>query len=118
MDIMIIHIFIQGALAFVVLGVPFVYVLRTGKLLRGFLLSWGLMFLSIFILSTVIYDLVSKLISPEFAAKFLPEAKSVFAVILIGWIYSLIITSIAAYIRDLIKSRKAKNNSKENEGNC
>jgi len=117
MDIMI-RILIQGSWIFVAFVVPFVYVLRTGKLLRGFLLAWGLMILSTFILSVGIFAFVYNFLSPELAANFLPDPRSLIPVFFSGWVPSLIIIFAASFIRGLVKSRKAKNNSKEIEGNC
>jgi hypothetical protein len=117
MDIMI-HILIQGSWGFVAIVVPFVYVLRTGKLLRGFLLGWGLMIVSTFVLSVVIFAFVHNFLSPEFAVEFFPDQICIPPVVLFGWVHSLIITFVAAFIRGLIKGRKAKNKSREIGGNC
>ena len=80
--------------------IPFVYVLRNGKLVKGTLMSWGLMILSFTIISMPVADLVYHL-NQDFIHLF-PEANSVVASLLLGWIYGFLVASLAIILRFLL----------------
>ena len=97
--------------------VPFIYVLRTGRFIKGVLLTWVLMILTTFMLSGVIYALVHHLLAPEIAAEFLPEGNALAASFFVGWFFGLVISSVAYLIRSAVKDREAKQKSEEASDN-
>ena len=94
-----IHILIQGSWFIATSVPPFVYVLRTGRFVKGVFLAWGLFVLTTFMLSVVLFSLVHHFIAPEIAVKFLPDQIAVPVSIFMGWFWGSIISFIAYSIR-------------------
>ena len=81
----------------IVCGIPFVYVLFCGKILKGMFLVWGLSVLYFVIVTIPIFDLVWYY--DKEMTKGMPEGNSIVASILTGWLPGLIISGIAALTR-------------------
>lgn len=101
----VIHILIQGTIFGTVIGVPFVYVFRTGRFARGVFLTWGLMILTYFIFSVVLGLLLHSILDSDFIVKFLPEAIYVTASSFMGWVGGLQISALAYLTRWEIKKQ-------------
>ena len=86
------------------LVIAFWYVVRSGKLLKGLFIGWGLSIICFFLISTVVPALVGTLDS-EYRLYF-PEEIGLPIVIALGWIPALIVSTVAALIRHLMRSWK------------
>jgi hypothetical protein len=88
---------------FVVAGliIAFCYVLRSGKVLKGILIGWGLSILCIF-LDSVVFTGVVAIYNKEYSLCF-PEAIAIPAVIFTGWIPASVVAIIAGFIRHIKK---------------
>ena len=101
MEIVII-IILNSSILIVGLVIPFYVVLRSGNWLRGIFLSWGLLFLSFFIVSVPLFGIVAAY-NKDLAVRCFPEAIGNTPVLLLGWFPALIISAAAAAIRFLIR---------------
>jgi len=81
--------------------IAFLYVLRSGKVLKGILIGWGLSILCIF-LDSVVFPGVVAIYSKEYSLYF-PEAIAVPAIISIGLLPATIVAIVAGFIRHITK---------------
>lgn len=94
--------YVLPALSFIiVLGIPFVYVLLTGKFSRGIGLVWLLSILWFAILSIPVYDFLWR-IDKDLCIETMPEGNSIIAAVMTGWFPGLIVSGLAMLIRKLI----------------
>jgi len=77
--------------------VAFWYVLRSGKILKGILIGYGLSIVCVFLISVVIPGVLAGY-NKEYSL-FFPEAIAVTAVIFTGWLPSSVVAVIAGLIR-------------------
>ena len=84
----------------IVLVIPFVYVLYTGRFRRGVGLTWLLLIVWSVILSIPVYNILWNT-HKELCIETLPEGNSVVAATLMGWFYGLIISGFAMLIRKM-----------------
>ena len=85
----------------VVLGIPFVYVLKTGKYGKGIGLVWFLMVAWYFILSILVYNILWHS-HKELVIETLPEGNSIVAAFFTGWLPGIVISMLALFFRKLI----------------
>ena len=85
----------------IVAGIPFVYVVRSGKLIKGVLLTWVLLVGWMFILSILVYYILWKT-HQELCIEYLPEGNSIVGALFAGWVNGLIVSAFAMGCRFLI----------------
>jgi hypothetical protein len=87
--------------------IPFIFVLRSGSLGRGILLSWLLLVLGYALLSCGV-----PAIGGVAAAKWVPESTGMLPIIFLGWLFALVVVAIAgvtrATVQRLHKSRSSE----------
>ena len=81
--------------------ISFWYVLRSGKILKGILIGWGLSIICIFLVSVVFPGVVA-LYDKEYC-RYFPEAIGVPAIIFTGWLPASVIAIIAGLLRQVAK---------------
>jgi len=81
--------------------IAFWYVLRSGKILKGILIGWGLSILCIF-LDSVVFPGVVAIYNKEYSLYF-PEAIAVPAIIFTGWLPASVVAIVAGLIRHVTK---------------
>jgi hypothetical protein len=82
--------------------IPFLYVLRSRKWLRGIFLGWGLGIISSFIVSVPLFAIVYYY-NKDLAVKSFPEAISVVALLFLGWLPASVISFVAVLTRFAIR---------------
>ena len=92
-----------------VVVIPFIYVLYSHKFWRGVFLVWGLMIFTSFIITVPVFAIVYHY-NKELAVACFPEAIVMTPIIVFGWIWGLIISAIAIFIRFLVKRYYPVNN--------
>ena len=95
------EIFVLASSFFVIVGIPFFYVLRTDNIKKGVMLTWALPVLYFVIMSIPVYEIVLRI--DEESVVVLPEGNSIVASIFIGWLWGLIVSCFASLIRKVIK---------------
>lgn len=83
--------------------IAFWYVLRTGRVVIGFFLCWGLTIFCAFLASVVLPSIVA-LFSTDYVRLF-PDAIAVGATIFFGWAGAFATAALAGFIRILVKGR-------------
>jgi hypothetical protein len=89
--------------------ISFIYVLKTGKYIKGVFIGWGLSVMFIFIDSVIIPGILGQ--SNIELIKYFPDAIAVLPIILLGWSLAIAVSAIAYFIRWIVKKikRTAKN---------
>lgn len=77
--------------------VAFCYVLRSGKIVKGVLIGWGLTIICVFLISVVLPAIVA-VYDTEYVALF-PEAIGVLPVMIGGWIPALLVAVLARLVK-------------------
>ena len=85
----------------IVLGIPFVYVLLTGRFGKGIGLTWFLLVLWFIILSIPVYNILFHT-HKELCIETMPEGNSIVAAVFTGWLHGLVISGLAMLFRKLI----------------
>ena len=83
------------------LMVAFWFVLRTGKVVIGMFLSWGLTIICVFLVS-VVFPAIVAVYNTEYVALF-PEAIAVPAVMFTGWAPAFVVAALAGFVKLAIK---------------
>lgn len=81
--------------------IAFWYVIRSGKVIRGAFIGWGLSIVCVFLVS-VVFPWPMSFYHSEYC-KYFPEATGVPLVILTGLIPALIVATFAGFVRELMK---------------
>lgn len=79
----------------------FLYVLRSGKILKGILIGYGLTIIFVFLVSVVFPGVVA--IYDKEYSRYFPEAIGVPAIILTGWLPASVVAIVAGFLRHVIK---------------
>ena len=77
--------------------IAFCYVLRSGKIVKGALIGWGLSIVCVFLISVVLPAVVA-LYDIEYAS-FFPDAIGVPGVMVIGWVPGLLVAVVARLVK-------------------
>ena len=86
--------------------IPFAYVYRGGKLVKGVLLSWGMAVLWNFVVSQVVYDYVWR--RDRELTEVFPEGNALVGAVCLGWLGGLIVCWVAVGTRRLMQRGKGK----------
>jgi hypothetical protein len=78
--------------------IAFCYVLRTGKVVRGAFIGWGLSIVCVFIVSVVLPGFVA-LYDSEYSGYF-PESIAVPGVMFVGWVPALLVAGVARLVKE------------------
>ena len=81
--------------------IAFWYVLRSGRILKGILIGYGLSIICVFLASVVLPGVVA-LYDKEYC-RYFPEAIGVPAIIFTGWLPASVVAIIAGLIRYITK---------------
>jgi hypothetical protein len=81
--------------------IAFCYVLRSGRILKGILIGWGLSIVFIF-LDSVMFPGVVAIYNKEYSLCF-PEAIAVLPTILTGWLSACFVAIVAGLIRHVTR---------------
>jgi hypothetical protein len=81
--------------------IAFCYVVRSGKIVKGVLIGWGLSIICVFIVSVVLPGLAG-LYDSEYA-RYFPEAIAVPGVIATGWAPALVVAVAARLLKQGIE---------------
>jgi hypothetical protein len=85
----------------ITLGIPFVYVLLTGRFGKGIGLTWFLIVAWYFILSIPVYHVLWHS-HKELVIETLPEGNSIMGALFVGPIYGLIVSGLSMLVRVLL----------------
>ncbi len=77
--------------------IEFCYVLRSGKIVKGVIIGWGLSIICVFLVSVVLPAIVA-VYDSEYIALF-PEAIGVPFVMIGGWVSALIVALLARLVK-------------------
>lgn len=83
------------------LVIAFWYVLRTGRIIKGLFMGWGLSVICVFVVAVVFPAIMA--VYSEQCSLFFPEATGVFAIILTGWLPASGVALVAGFVRYGIK---------------
>jgi len=81
--------------------IEFWYVLRSGKILKGILIGYGLSIICVF-LASVVFPGVVAIYDKEYS-RYFPEAIGVAAIIFTGWLLASVVAIVAGLIRHITK---------------
>ena len=81
--------------------IAFWYVLRSGKVLKGILIGWGLTIICVFLVSVVFPGVVA--IYDNEYSRYFPEAIGVSAIIFTGWLPASVAAIVAGLLRHVTK---------------
>lgn len=87
---------------------PFIYVLKTGRFLRGFFVSWCYNFLFSIMITLIIPGVIGSFL-PDHKLDvydYFPDGPAIFAILVTGWMPALIFCGIAFGIHCWIKERR------------
>lgn len=84
--------------------IAFCYVLRSGKVVWGTLIGWGLSIICVFLVS-VVFPAIVAVFNTKYVALF-PEAIGVPAVIFTGWVPAYAVAALAGLVKLVIEPRK------------
>ena len=90
--------------------IAFWYVVRSGKIVKGAFIGWGLSIVCIFLVS-VVFPAFMGIYNREYC-KYFPEAIGVGGIIIAGGLPAFVVATVAGLIRDLMK-RWMKSNKAE-----
>jgi hypothetical protein len=77
--------------------IAFCYVVRSGKIVKGALIGWGLSIICVFIVSVVLPGLVG-LYDSEYS-RYFPEAIGVPGVMATGWVPAFLVAAVARLVK-------------------
>jgi hypothetical protein len=81
--------------------IAFWYVLRSGRILKGILIGWGLSIICVF-LASVVFPGVVAIYNKEYSLYF-PEAIGVRAIIFTGWLPASVVAIASGLTRNITK---------------
>jgi len=104
--------------------IAFWYVLRSGRVIGGILIGWGLSIICVFLVSVLLPGVLAVVVGHEEYSQLFPEEIGVFAIAVTGWLPASVVAIIAAFARHGTKglslrsgrSRIRKQNGQED--NC
>lgn len=82
----------------------FCYVLRSGRVVWGILIGWGLTIICA-ILVSIVFPAIVAVFNTKYVA-FFPDAICVTAVIFMGWQPAFVVAAIAGFVKLVIEPRK------------